>query len=54
MARLPAYEEVFDEDDEEETGEREEADIIMRLETAKKGSLYEDETFPPHRTSLYR
>lgn len=54
MTRLPAYEEAFDEDDEDEVGDREEGDIITRLEAAPKSTLHEDRTFPPNSTSLYR
>lgn len=54
MSRLPAYEEAFDEDDEEEIGDTEEGDIIARLQTVRTGALYEDGSFPAKKTSLYR
>lgn len=52
MPRLSAYEEAFDEDDEEEIGDTEEGDIIARLQVSKR--LYEDGSFPANRSSLYR
>ncbi len=52
MPRLSAYEEAFDEDDEEDIGDTEEGDIIARLQASKR--LYEDESFPAKRSSLYR
>lgn len=52
MPRLSAYEEAFDEDDEEEIGDTEEGDIIARLQS--RGALYEDGSFPARRSSLYR
>lgn len=52
IPRLSAYEEAFDEDDEEEIGDTEEGDIIARLQASKR--LYEDESFPAKRSSLYR
>lgn len=54
MSRLPAYEEAFDEDDEEEIGDTEEGDIIARLQALGTGTLYEDGSFPAKKTSLYR
>lgn len=54
MARLPAYEEAFDEDDDEELVGTEEGDIISRLQTAKTGTFYEDGSFPAKKNSLYR
>eukprot|EP00903_Cladosiphon_okamuranus_P016865 g15549.t2 len=52
MPRLSAYEEAFDEDDEEEIGDTEEGDIIARLQVSQR--LYEDGSFPAKRSSLYR
>lgn len=54
MPRLSAYEEAFDEDDEEEIGDTEEGDIIARLQASQRGALYEDGSFPARRSSLYR
>ncbi|CAN0393668.1 unnamed protein product, partial [Ectocarpus sp. 12 AP-2014] len=54
MPRLSAYEEAFDEDDEEEIGDTEEGDIIARLQASQRGALYEDVSFPAKRSSLYR
>ncbi|CBN74523.1 conserved unknown protein [Ectocarpus siliculosus] len=54
MPRLSAYEEAFDEDDEEEVGDTEEGDIIARLQASQRGALYEDVSFPAKRSSLYR
>eukprot|EP00752_Nemacystus_decipiens_P004064 g3721.t2 len=52
MPRLSAYEEAFDEDDEEDIGDTEEGDIIARLQVSQR--LYEDGSFPAKRSSLYR
>lgn len=52
MPRLSAYEEAFDEDDEEEIGDTEEGDIIARSQASHR--LYEDGSFPAKRSSLYR
>lgn len=54
MPRLSAYEEAFDEDEEEEFGDTEEGDIIARLQASQPGALYEDGSFPARRSSLYR
>lgn len=54
MPRLSAYEEAFDEDDEEELGDTEEGDIIARLQASQTGALYEDGCFSAKRSSLYR
>lgn len=54
MSRLPAYEEAFDEDEEEEIGDTEEGEIIARLQASQQNKLYEDASFPAKRTSLYR
>lgn len=54
MPRLSAYEEAFDEDDDEEIGDTEEGDIIARLQGLQRGTLYEDASFPARRSSLYR
>ncbi|CAM9797164.1 unnamed protein product [Pylaiella littoralis] len=52
MPRLSAYEEAFDEDDEEEIGDTEEGEIIARSQASQR--LYEDGSFPAKRSSLYR
>ena len=54
MPRLSAYEEAFNEDDEEEKGDTEEGDIIAKLKASHLGGLYEDGSFPASRSSLYR
>jgi Calpain family cysteine protease len=54
MGRLAAYEEAFDEDEDEELGESEEHEIIAHLSEQGKGKRYEDSSFPANAASLYR
>lgn len=54
MARLQAYEEALDEEDEDNVGEREEGEIIARLEAGPGDCMYEDVSFPAQASSLYR
>ncbi|KAG5190210.1 hypothetical protein JKP88DRAFT_175932 [Tribonema minus] len=54
MGKLEALKDSMDEEDDEEVGESEEADVIENLRESGSGKRYEDTSFPASKSALYR